>query len=72
MVQRRGCAGLTAEALKGLRVLSEFIWQEFQGDESAKPTIFGFVNDAHSSATQLLDNAVVRNGLADHQEIIWR
>ena len=33
-----------------------------------QPGVFGFVDDTHAPATDLLDNAVVRDGPADH----WR
>jgi hypothetical protein len=31
-----------------------------------QPGIFGFVNYTHPAAAQLVDNAVMRNGLTDH------
>jgi hypothetical protein len=31
-----------------------------------QPGIFGFVNHTHPAAAQLVDNAVMRNGLPDH------
>jgi hypothetical protein len=31
-----------------------------------QPGIFGFVNYTHPAAAQLVDNAVMRNGLPDH------
>jgi hypothetical protein len=31
-----------------------------------QPRVFRFVNHAHAAAAQLLDNAVVGNGLSDH------
>ncbi len=33
-----------------------------------QPRVLGLVDDAHAAAAQLLDDAVVRDGLADH----WR
>jgi hypothetical protein len=32
-----------------------------------QPRVFSFVDDAHAAAPKLLDNAVMRDGLADHE-----
>src|SRR5258708_2788726 len=55
-------ACFTAKAFKGLRVLSYIRGQEFEGNEAAKLGIFGLIDDTHPAATQLLDDAVVRDG----------
>src|SRR3984893_19532498 len=68
MVQGRCCAGLTAEAFQNLWVLGNVVRQKFQGDETTEHRILGLVDDTHAPAAQLLDDAVVRDGLADH----WR
>src|SRR5713101_744216 len=68
MVQGRCCAGLPAEAFQNLRVLGNVVRQKFQGDETTEHRILGLVDDTHAPAVQLLDDAVVRDGLADH----WR
>jgi hypothetical protein len=34
-------------------------------------SVFGFVNHAHPAASELLDDPVVGNGLADHGVAIW-
>jgi hypothetical protein len=60
---RRTC--LAPEAFERLRVSRQFIGQEFQGDEAFKLGVLGFVDDAHPPAAEFLDDAVVRNGLAD-------
>jgi hydrogenase/urease accessory protein HupE len=51
-----------------LRILGYVVGQELQGHETAKLYILGFVHHPHATATQLLDDAVVRYGAADH----WR
>jgi hypothetical protein len=40
--------------------------QEFQGDESVQAGILGFVDDTHPATAELLNHAIVRDGLADH------
>ena len=37
------------------------------GNKPAKPCVLRLVDDTHSSAAELLDDPVVRNGLADHR-----
>ena len=61
----------TLKAGQRLRVSGDFIGQEFQGDKSAQPGVLGLVDDPHPAATELLDNAVVRDGLADHGIEPW-
>ena len=65
MVQGGGGLGFALEAGEGLRVAGNFFGQEFQGDEAMQARVFGFVDDAHAAAAELLDDAVVRDGLAD-------
>jgi hypothetical protein len=40
--------------------------QEFQRNEAMKPYVLGLVDDTHPAATEFLDDAVMRNGLANH------
>ena len=40
--------------------------QKFQSHEAPKLGVFGFVNNTHPATAQLLNNAVMRDGLPDH------
>jgi len=40
--------------------------QEFQGDTATQLRILGLIHHTHAATAQLLDDAVVRDGLADH------
>ena len=44
----------------------DFVRQELQGDEAMEASVLGLVNHTHPAAAELLDDAVVRDGLADH------
>ena len=55
-------------AVEGLRVFGYLVGQELEGNKPAELQILGLVHHAHPAAAQLLHDAVVRNGLADH----WR
>jgi hypothetical protein len=68
MVQCGRGLGLALKAGECLWVTGNVFRQEFEGDESMKACVLGLVNHTHPAATQLLHNAVVRDGLADH----WR
>jgi hypothetical protein len=72
MVQRGGGLRLALESGQGLWVSGYFFGKELQGDKAAQTRVFSLVDNAHATATQLLDDAVVRDGLADHQGQILR
>src|ERR1700736_4561905 len=65
MIQGGSGTSLTTKSFERLRVSRQFIGQEFEGDEAAKLGVLGLVHDAHAAATQLFDDAVVGDGLAD-------
>src|SRR5882762_4021392 len=66
MVQSRGSLSLASKTLQSLDVLGEFFRQELQGNKALELGVFGLVDNSHPAAAELLDNAIVRNGLADH------
>ncbi len=72
-VIQSGCGlGFALEAGEGLRVAGNFLGQKLERDETVKPRVFGFVDHAHTAAAQLLENAVVRNRLANHWQGMLR
>ena len=72
MVQSGCSLRFALEAGQRLRILGHFIGQELEGDEAVQPSVLGLVDDTHAAAAQLLDDAVVGDGLADHQGQILR
>ena len=66
VIQRRGRLCFTPEAFQGLMVLGKAFGQEFQGDKSVESRVLGLVDHTHPTAAQLRDDAVMRDGLADH------
>ena len=66
MIESRGGTRLAAKAFERLRVLREEIGEEFEGYEAAEFGVLGFVDYAHAAAANFFDDAVVRDGLADH------
>jgi hypothetical protein len=61
------------EASQRLRILGNLVRQELQGDKTVQLYVLGFVDDTHSTAAELLDDAIVRDGLADHvPHMLWR
>ena len=67
MIQRGSCLGFTTKTLECLVVEGYFIGQEFQGDKPVQAQIFRFVDNPHTAAAEFLDDAIVRNGLADQR-----
>jgi hypothetical protein len=68
MVQGGSGACFTAKASQSLQVLGDVLREKRQGNKAAKLSVFGFVNYTHPATAEFLDDAVVRDGLADH----WR
>ena len=58
----------TLKAAQGLRVFGDVVRKELEGNETMQAGVLGLVHNAHAAPTEFLDDAVVRDGLADH----WR
>ena len=68
MVERRSGLGFTLKTSQSLGVSRNFIGQEFERNKTLKADVLGLVHHTHPTATQFLDDAVVRDGLADQFE----
>src|SRR5215472_2742718 len=66
MVESRGGARLALKTLQSLAVLGKMFRQKLQGDEAAELGVLGLIDHTHPAATQLLEDAVMRNGSAYH------
>ncbi len=66
MIQGGGSLRLALKSSQRLRVSGYFFGKELQGDEAPQARVFGLVDNAHAAAAELLDDAIMRNGLADH------
>src|ERR1035437_7427742 len=51
---------------QSVRIMRRLLRQKLQRDEAMQREVFGLVDNPHSAAAQLLDNAVMRDTLADH------
>src|SRR5947207_4474576 len=56
------------DAQSRLRITGHFWRQELQPNEAMQAGVLGLVHNAHAAAAEFLNDAVVRDGLADH----WR
>ena len=62
-----GCSlRLALKTGERLRVTGHFLRQELERDEAMQPRVLSFIDHTHAATTELLDDAVVRDGLADH------
>jgi hypothetical protein len=66
VIQGRGGLGFALKAGEGLRIVSDIFRKEFKGYETVEARVFRFVDDAHASAAEIFDDAVMRDGLANH------
>jgi hypothetical protein len=63
-----GCSlSFSLEASQRLGVSGYFFGQELQRDKSVEGYVLGLVDHTHAATAQLLDDAVVRDGLVDHE-----
>jgi len=65
VVQSRCGLGFALKAAESLGIFSYFIGQELQSNETVELQVLGLVNHTHPAATQLLENAVMRDDLAE-------
>ena len=67
MIQSGSGLRLAPEALERLTDLwATSSGRNFSATKRSQARVFGLVDDAHAAAAQLFDDAVVRDGLADH------
>jgi hypothetical protein len=66
MVQSRSGLCFTAKAAQDLSIFGHFVGQKLQRNKAIEFGVLGFEYYAHPAGTQLLDDAIVRDGLADH------
>jgi hypothetical protein len=60
-----GSLRLAAKLFQGLRFLRQILRQELQSDEAAQLGVFRFVDNTHPATAELLDDAVMRNNVAE-------
>src|SRR6202011_3248595 len=62
-----GCGfGLSQQTLFSALIGRDFCWQELNRDFTVEPRVLSQVDHTHPATAQLLDDAVVRDGLTDH------
>src|SRR5438445_1352736 len=66
MFYSRRFVRLDLNSFSSLGNLRQFIRKKFEGNAPAKAKIFRLIHDAHSASADLLRDAVMRDGLADH------
>ena len=62
MIQRGGGLRFALEAADSLLVAGHFVGKKFQRDEALQASVFGFVNYAHASGSEIFDDAVMGDG----------
>src|SRR5580704_15390632 len=64
MVQRRCSFSFAAKPLQRKVIVREVIGEEFESYEAVETNVLGFVDNAHASAAEFLEDAIVRDRLA--------
>ena len=67
MVQCRSSLGFSLEASRRLGVFGYFFGQKLQGGKSVEGNVLSLVDNTHPAHPILLEDAVVRDGLVDHE-----
>ena len=66
MTESRGGLCFALETGQRLLVFGQVFGQEFHGNKAMQRSVLSLVHHTHPPTAQLLDDAVVRNGLTDH------
>ena len=73
VIQRGSRSCFAQKTLEGLLIARHVSGKKLQRDVAAERRVFGPVDHTHPAAAQLLDDAVVRDGLTNHlrQRSAW-
>src|ERR1022692_3026063 len=67
MIQQRRRLRFSCEAFQRLGVTCKIFWNELQGDMPAQLQVFGLVHNTHATTAELPEDAIVGDGLANHE-----
>jgi hypothetical protein len=66
VIESGGSASFAEETIEGNFVARKIVGKKFESDQAAESGVFGFVDDAHTTAAELLNDAIVRKSLAEN------
>src|SRR5580693_1085745 len=66
VIQGGGSLSFALEAAEGQWIFGNVVGQKLESYKTTEVQVLGFIDHAHSAATKFLEDAVVRDGLADH------
>src|ERR1700730_18230136 len=72
MIQGRGRFGFALKSAERQLVFGYIAGQKLQSHEATEFDIFSFIDHTHAAPAELLDDAVVRDGLSNHWSRILR
>jgi hypothetical protein len=67
VIQRRRCLSLSPESGLDFLFTQQVGRKELQRDRALEVRVFGLVDNTHPAFTELLGDAVVADGLTDHE-----
>jgi hypothetical protein len=62
VIEGRCGLGFTAKTGEGLRIVGDFFRKKFERHEAVEAGVFRLVNNAHPTAANFFENAIVRDG----------
>jgi hypothetical protein len=68
MVQLRSGAGFAHEAVERLAVVHHLLGNELESDVTGQARVFRLIHHAHATTTELSNDVIVGDCLADHSE----
>src|SRR6266851_1795342 len=71
MVEGRSSLRFSLETSQCLGVSGDLVRQELQGNKTMEGGVLSLIDDTHPAATEFVDNAVVRDGMADHAQACY-
>ena len=69
VVECRSGFSLALETFQQLRIIGQISWKKFQGDRTVQARVLRLVDHTHTPASEFFQNPVMRDGLANHEEL---
>jgi hypothetical protein len=68
MIQSRSSPGLQKKPIERRLIASQLRRKKFERHAAAEGQVLGFIDNSHTPATELAGDAVMRDGLSDHDK----
>src|SRR4051794_28982421 len=69
MIKQGSSPSFAGKALQRFGIPGEVFWDEFQRDVAPELEVFSLIDDAHTTAPEFAEDAVMGNLLTDHESV---